>query len=609
MCGIAGCIGKKITSGVLIEKTLEKMHHRGPNANGFYTGKLRSDNITLLHSRLSILDLDERANQPFCSEDCVLVFNGEIYNFLELRKQLEKLGWSFITESDTEVIIKSYRQWGIIGCLEQFDGMWAFALFDKAKDKLYLVRDRFGEKPLYYTKINGSIFFGSEIKLLSCLSDHKLNVNLKQVQRFLVNGFKSLFKGNETYFDDVTQVPAASYLEFNSSNLIQEHEYWQLKYQPVEMTREEAVNGVREKLLKSLEFRLRADVPLAFCLSGGIDSSSIVAMSSKKFDYDVHSFSIIDKDERYNELDNINATLKSLNCKHELIYTSTDNFVARMKQLIEYHDSPIATISYYIHSFLSEAIHNKGYKVVLSGTGADEIFTGYYDHYNYWLAEMLNDGEFSELITEWKNSYGQYVRNPVLKDPHVFCKDPDTREHIYLNQKYFSSLMCNKDLEVFTEKQYSTNLLRNRMLNELQNEIVPVILQEDDLNSMMWSIENRSPFLDKNLVEFAYSIPNQYLINNGFVKSILRDACSGFVEDKIRLDKCKRGFNASITSLIDLSDQSTKSFLLEQSPIFDVVDKSKFALFLDSDMSSNSFSKFLFSFISSKLFLESSLVR
>jgi len=196
------------------------------------------------------------------------------------------------------------------------------------------------------------------------------------------------------------------------------------------------------------------------------------------------------------------------------------------------------------------------------------------------------------------------VRNPVLKDPLAFVKDPDERGHILLDNAVFRSLMAKPFDEPWTEDRFTPNLLRNRMMNELFREVVPVILHEDDRNSMRWSVENRSPFLDRALIEFLFRIPSRHLIRDGFAKWLLRAAGEGIVPDSVRLDKRKRGFNASIDSLVDRDDPATRERLLSAGPIFDLVRRDAVESFLRGDMTDNSFSKFLFSFISAKLFLE-----
>ena len=606
MCGIAGSIGPTLPSREQINATLAALDNRGPDANGFYTAEVGDNQICLIHTRLSIIDLDPRANQPFERDNLVLVYNGEVYNYLEIRAELETLGHKFSTNSDTEVVLKSYREWGS-ACFERFEGMWALAIVDTQKGTVFLSRDRFGEKPLYTWAVAGTLYFASGIKALTALSGLTPKINQDQVARYLVNGYKFLFKQNSPgFFENIDEFPAANYAELSGPKLAAPQPYWQLAYAPQIMTMDDAIEGARERLFKSVELRLRADVPLAFCLSGGIDSCTLAGIAAKHFNHDIHCFSVIDSDERYDERDNIRTMVDHMGCKHFELHTSTDGFFERMERLVNDHDAPVGTISYYVHSFLSEAIHDQGYKIAVSGTAADELFTGYYDHYSMWLAYMKanTDADFDQLVDDWKNSYGAVVSNPKLQDPLAFLKNPDQRDHILLDTDLFESFLCRDFHEDWSEETYTEDLLRNRMMNELFHESVPFILNEDDANSMTWSVENRSPYLDRDLAEFMYTVPNDHLIHDGYAKWLLRAAGKDVLPDSIRQYKRKHGFNASIDSLVDRNDTETRDRLLSDSPIFDIVDRSAIEGLLDGSMESNSFSKFLFSFISAKLFLE-----
>ena len=603
MCGIAGVIASAPPDPGRLRAALDTMKRRGPDAEGVYQGRLGNHAVTLLHTRLSIIDLDPRANQPFVREGLALSFNGELYNYVELRRTLEARGHRFTTQSDTEVLLEAYRAWGD-ACLDRFEGMWAFALLDEAKGRLLLSRDRFGEKPLYTMQKDGALYFASEVKALAALAGEWPSVDRAQIRRYLVNGYKALYKQPANWFEGVQELPAAYYAAFVEPRLVEPKPYWALRYAPEPMSLEEAQRGARERLFEAVKIRLRADVPIAFCLSGGIDSSALAGIAAKHFGQNLHAFSVVDSDPRYDERDNMTATVDYLGCTHHVAHSSTAGFFERLERQIAYHDAPVATITYYMHAFLSEAIHDAGFKVAISGTAADEMFTGYYDHYGFWLAEMSARPEFPALLDDWRASYGRHVRNPVLQDPLVFQKHPDERGHIYLNASLFESFLTEPCGEGFQEAPYSDNLLRKRMMNELFHECVPVILHEDDLNSMMVSIENRSPYLDRALIEFLFRVPAEHLIKDGYVKFLLRSAVDGLVPDSVRLDKRKRGFNASIDSLIDRNNPKTREKLLDDSPIFDLVRRDSVERFLDTDMSDNSFSKFLFSFVSAKTFMD-----
>lgn len=603
MCGIAGYIGSSEFDESRVAKALDLMKNRGPDHRDWVSLRDRYMTITLLHSRLSIIDLGERSNQPFTIGDCTLVFNGEIYNYIEIRKDLKKHGVQFKTQSDTEVLLQAYLVYGE-NCVDKFEGMWSFAIYDQRNGKLFLSRDRFGEKPLYFFRACDGVYFGSEIKYIKALSGKNFSINYQHLYRYLVNGYKSLYKTDDTFFKEIEEVPCGTNVVTGADLNIQSRRYWQPVCNLKNMSLDEAIEGFRYHLRESIKIRLRADVPLAFCLSGGIDSAALVSIAAKCHNYDVATFSIVDSDERYDERENIEATLNDIGCKHTIINVSNYGFAERLAKLVEYHDSPVSTISYYIHSFLSESISEQGYKVACSGTAADEIVTGYYDHFNLHLYEMRGHSGYEKYLNDWMGNTGKFVRNPYLKNPRLYFDEPDFRKHIYLNNDVFREFMKVDFEEDFFEEDYHSSLLRNRMLNELFHESVPVILHEDDLNSMMYSIENRSPYLDSRLFDFAYSIPAEYLIQDGYGKYILREAAKGILNEKVRLDRCKKGFNASINSLLNFNDKRAKDFLLSDSRVFDFVKKEKIEYVISQQSMPNSYSKFLFNFINAKVFLE-----
>ena len=603
MCGIAGSIGPAGPDRAAVDTTLALMGRRGPDACGTIEQPLADLTVRLLHTRLSIIDLDPRSNQPFEADDCVITFNGEIYNFVELRRELAEAGEHFATTSDTEVLVKAYRRWGT-ACFDRLEGMWAFALVDRREGALVLARDRFGEKPLYLFRAGDTLYFGSEIKFLAALSGHRPAVDLTQVRRFLAGGYRALFRHAASFFGDVTELPAGTFVKLTGPQVPPPTRYWALSFRPRAMTRADAVAGVRERLLQAVALRLRADVPVAFCLSGGVDSGVLVSLAVRQLGCEAHTFSIVDRDPRYDERTNIAATVGALGCRNTQITLDHSGFLGRLEELVGAHDAPVITISYVVHAMLSQAIHRAGYKIALSGTGADELFTGYYDHYGFWLAAMAERDDYPKLLEDWRAGYGRFVRNPTLRNPETFRRNPDDRSHLTLSRALAEPMLVEPLAEDFAETPYTGDVLRNRMLNELFFEVVPVILHEDDRNSMWYSVENRSPYLDRALAEFVFSIPTELLVADGSLKWLLREAAAGVLPDSVRRDRQKRGFNASIDTLLDRADPDVRDRLLSPGPIFDVVRRSAFETFLDGDMTDNERSKFLFSFVSARLFLD-----
>ncbi len=605
MCGIAGAFGPTPSNANRISRCQQLMTLRGPDGFGLWQGKTDAgEYLTLLHSRLAIVDLDERASQPFIRDGLSLVFNGEIYNFPELKIELSNLGHVFSTTSDTEVILAAYQTWGL-DCVRHFEGMWAFALFDTYKNQLFLSRDRFGEKPLYYWWLNETLYFGSEVRFLMGLAGQKDHVNEKHLQRFLVNGYKSLFPSDQDFFDGIKAFPAGHNASLSLPEIPKVKPYWALSYSPQKMTAEEAQEEAFIKIRRAVELRLRADVPIALRLSGGIDSNVALGMARQELGKEITTFSVVEDDPRYNETASILEAIKYHDCPHEIIPIPKENFLDRLGGLIDYFGKPMMTISYYLHALASEHIHKAGFKVSLGGTGADEIFSGYYDHYLFWLNEMKDRPDFAELVDGWRRSYGQFVRNPILQNPMAFIEDPMCRDHIFLGADKFSEYLTVPFKEAHAEKTYSSALLRNRMMNELLHETVPVMLHDDDLSAMAYSVENRAVYLDSSLVEFLSTVPSEHLFGEDLPKYLLRKAGKGIAPDSILTNPQKQGINAPITSFVDFSTKDVQAALLDESPIFDVVSREKLEGLLKSPLALNSESKFLFSIISAKLFLES----
>jgi asparagine synthase (glutamine-hydrolysing) len=606
MCGIAGYFGGDAAVSRRIPSALERMRRRGPDSSNFSIHSSQGGNqVMLLHSRLGILDLDPRSNQPFEASGCSLVFNGEIYNYLELRAELENLGHFFRTSSDTEVLLHSYLEFGE-DCVLRFEGMWAFALWDSRRNRLFLSRDRFGEKPLYFAQRSEGFYFASETSILRTLAGWTPEVNRRQIVRYLIQGYKSLYKHGETFYEGVCEIQSAQSGFVDDRLELARSSYWSPQVNVNdEMTLEEAVEGTRARLLESVRIRLRSDVPLAFCLSGGVDSSALVSIAAKVFNCRASTFSIIDSDQRYNELDNIRATVADTGVDAHYLQVLQEEALPRLQKLIAYHDAPLATTTYYVHSMITEQVAKRGVRVVFSGTSADELFTGYYDHFLLHLNELEGTPHYHEALTAWKAHTLGFVRNPILRNPRLYAENPRFRDHVYDNSAEFAGFLRTDAVEEFTEETYCPSLLRNRMLNELFHEATPVILHEDDLNSMCYSIENRSPYLDSRLVSFAYTIPARHLIREGHGKYVLRESMKGILNDQVRLDRRKKGFNASINSVIDLKNPEIRAYVLDpRSLLASILDLDKVVPLLDLDHAPNHYSKFLFNLVNARIFLD-----
>jgi asparagine synthase (glutamine-hydrolysing) len=606
MCGIAGHAGPTPVPPERVERCLEAMRHRGPDdasARSFVTPAGRR--VDLLHRRLTIIDFDPRSNQPFRHGSLWVTTNGELYNYLELRAALERRGVAFRTASDTEVLAADLAARGA-AALDDWEGMFAFAAYDEETGELVLCRDRFGEKPLYLLRDGDDLYWGSEVKLLAALSGKRLEPNLDHLRRYLVNGYKALYKTRETFFHGVEELPSGTLLALAPEGRETRRRYWEPGPPAVrEQSYEEAVASAREAVIRSVELRLRADTPLAFCLSGGVDSQTLVAVAKRVFGYDVHGFTIVNTDERYEEWDLVERSVRELGLRHEAIPIRTEGFLPSLRALVRHHDAPLATITYYAHWLLMRAIHEHGYRISVSGTGADELFTGYFDHHLLYLAAVRGDEELhARSLAAWREHIAPIVRNPYLSNPDLFVDDPDERRHIYLGHEEWEAALVTPWHEDFREERYAELPLRNRMLNELFHESVPVILHEDDLNAMSFSIENRSPFLDRRLFETAYAIPARHLVRDGAAKAVLRDAMRGIVPDAVLDSRRKVGFNAPVLDFLDVDDPAVRAELLAPSPVWELVRREKVEELLDRDFLPNSASKFLFNVVNAKLFLE-----
>jgi asparagine synthase (glutamine-hydrolysing) len=606
MCGIAGYHGRGHIAPEKIDACLALMGRRGPDDRDVRTfSRPDGAQTCLLHSRLSIIDMDSRANQPMETGGLWIAFNGELYNYVERRQELEHEGVRLRTRSDTEVMLASLRHFGI-GALDSCEGMWALALYDERTGALTLSRDRFGEKPLYLLRDETGIYFGSEIKFVAALAGRRLDVDHDHLWRYLVNGYKALYKKPHSFFKGIEELEPGTVLEIGSRGAAKQTRYWTPRFAPNDaMSFEEAVAGTRERLTRSMEIRLRADTPLAFCMSGGVDSSALISIAKRVFGYDVHGFTIVNTDARYEEWDMVSLSVRELGVRHTAVPITTTGFLDGLRELMRYHDAPIYTITYYAHWLLMRSIAEAGYKIAVSGTAADELFTGYYDHHLAYFEEIRAEQALhAKSVAAWTEHIRPIVRNPYLSDPDLFIKRPQFRDHIFLDAEEFAKYLKLDWSEPFAETAYTPSLLRNRMLNELLHESVPVILHEDDLNAMYFSIENRSPFLDRNLFEFANEIPTRHLIRDGKAKAVLREAVRGIAPDAIVDNRRKVGFNAPILDFLDVGDPAVRAYLLDESPIFDYVSRPKIEALISRSDLPNSESKFLFYFLNCKMFLE-----
>ena len=607
MCGIAGYLGNREISLSKIRELESLMYNRGPDSFCFSRINIKKKILYLFHSRLKIIDLSNKANQPFIYKGYILIFNGEIYNYKEIKEKLILKGYKFYTKSDTEVLLYSYIEFGI-ECTKHFDGMWSFAIWDPKKNCLVISRDRFGEKPIFFSRNNQELYFGSEVKYIQNLLNLNYSINENLIKKNLVFGYKSIHKNNETYFNNIYSLESSSFINFDLNNNFQIKKYWKPEYKP---KKNFSLNEIREKvyfiLNKSLRDRLNSDVPIALSLSGGVDSSVLIGLLKKSLHFkDLASFSLIDKGE-YNEKDLINKTEKFLKIKNNFLKINYKDFFKNLTSVIKYQNQPISTITYFAQNSLMKHISELGFKVVLSGTGADELFTGYYDHYLQFLSQAQGKKHFKVYLQEWKKGILPLLKNNELKNPFKYINNPRDRETIYDHWRQNYKLTRFKINHKFIEHFFCRDLLRNRMLNELFYEITPATLRHEDLNCMQYSIENRSPYLNKDLLEFMYSVHSEHLIKDGFLKYILRSTFANEIHKDVYNNKQKQGFNASLDIYLkNESKKKIRDFFLGDRTMRDYVNMELIFNLLNKKNNSSYIKKFIFNVINVKIFLEHS---
>jgi asparagine synthase (glutamine-hydrolysing) len=534
----------------------------------------------------------------------VLVHNGEIYNYLELRLRASR-SRPLRTSGDTEVLLALLAEEGT-DALDACEGMWAFACYDEHDGSLILSRDRFAEKPLFLYRASEGLYFGSEIKCLSALSGRRFEPDTEQVVRYIVHGYRAVHRASKTFFREVEEFPSGNWLRLGADGSQVTRRYWQptLAIDPT-MSFDEAVSQTRSALQRSVGMRLRADVPIAFCLSGGIDSNGMIAMARAAGCHDVHAFTIVNQHERYSEQDMVELSVREQGLRHTSVLLQTEGFLENLRRLIEYHDAPVYTVAAYAHWLLMRAISERGYKIAISGIGGDELFSGYYDHHLYYLAEMHSEPDhLAGAVAAWREQVLPQVQNPLLRDSERFVRTPMDLAHLSPLSDVVRSYLVQDWREEMSEARYAPVALRNRMFNELFVETIPPPLHEEDLNAMFFSIENRSPYLDRSLFDLTCRIPTRHLIRHGRAKAVLREALRGLLPDALLDNPKKMGFNAPLLDLLDLKDPDVRAYLLDRSPIHDLVRREAVETLLAGPDPDHHTNLFLFYVLSARLFLE-----
>lgn len=544
MCGLSGIIQK---NNVSVKKNDIKLmndliEHRGPDDEGYFFER----NFALGHKRLSIIDLSEKGHQPMnYLNKYIIVFNGEIYNYIELKRQLVKIGYKFNSETDTEVILASYDKWGT-DCVIHFNGMWSFALYDRLKNTIFLSRDRFGIKPLYFANVNNQFVFGSEIKqIIKFFSDKKMNLNV--LMDYLVLGFED--HSDSTFYKDVFKLQASHNLVYNLvNNNYNIYKYYEIKFHDLtNISNNEAIKIFKENFNNSISLRLRSDVKVGTCLSGGLDSSSIATIasnlyksnSSKQFHAITAKSIEKDSDESYY------AKLVASNSDLKLFITKPGetDFDNKIDDIIKLQEEPFGLPNVLMQYFVFEKAAEQKCKVMLDGQGGDEILLGYERYYPAYLLSL----EKLSLVKEFfKSSQNSKLSQKQLFYYMIYFTSSFIRLKLLMNKNNF----IYKDyLNIIDKKLIQDHGKSYRNVFELQKlEISKLqlehLLKYEDRNSMFHSIESRLPFLDYKLVEMALSFDVKFKFRNGYTKHILRKAMDGIMPDEVVWRKNKFGFNS-----------------------------------------------------------------
>jgi len=546
MCGISGVLsfdGKYNKEDVL--KMNKILSHRGPDDEGTYFDEF----IGLGHRRLSIIDLSKTGHQPMsCGpERYWIIFNGEVYNYLEIREDLIKYGFNFHSNTDTEVVLKSYIKWGK-DCLKKFNGMWAFAIWDNVKKELFCARDRFGVKPFYYYHEDGYFVFASEIKAILEAEGVPREPNYERILQYLGN--YPLLENKSTFFKDIFQLPASHYALIKKDEMKIER-YWDIEKKSVEGV--DAKERFLELFKDSISLRLRSDVPVGTCLSGGLDSSSIVCILNKMLiPVQQKTFSSCFEDKKFDEREYIEEVIKSTNLNPFYTFPDINHIYPQIEKIVWHQDEPFDSTSIFAQWSVMELAKKNDVIVLLDGQGSDEALAGYIPYKWYLLLDSFGSMNPIYLI---KNSFGLFKSLKSYKEytnlsyykilKRLFASKFISKEKVksirsyYLKKEFIDKYKDNLKLD-YTPKFNSK--LENKLYNDVYYSSLPRLLQYEDRDSMAFSLESRVPFLDYRFVEFIFSLSVSNKIKNGWTKYILRKAMKDILPEKIRCREDKMGF-------------------------------------------------------------------
>ncbi len=577
MCGILAYFNSDgIGAGQLANLTasLKKISHRGPDGEGItlintrtgafhnlitdetpqadLTNKINIEQANNIefdlffgHRRLSIIDVSVNGHQPMVYENGNwLIFNGEIYNYIELREELKSLNFKFKTDSDTEVIHAAYQAWGS-DCISKFNGMFSIVIYDSKKRELFSGSDRFGVKPMYYYKTQKELLFVSELVQLNPLN-LRLTYNQNTISGFLNN---ISVDGGETFYKEINRHPSSHFSVIpltKDSVSMHTKKYYEIDLKPSALKSNDIIDNFKELFESAVKLRLRSDVPLGFSVSGGLDSSAVLYTALKYLNSFQEqqkpvTFSAIFPGLEGDESYFIKLIEKDLNITSFYTNPLEEFNFGEFEKIIYHQNFPINSTSYYAEWSVAKLIHSKNIKVVLVGQGGDELLAGYHYHFYRYCRELILKGKITKYLALAK----KYAE---IKNVDVNLVHKNVLNEVKLAAKF--KLGLTKYGRSLVNKWDNANTLVELLKLDLNENIMPTLLRADDRNSMAFSVETRHPFLDYRLVDFCFSIPSDFKIKDGWQKSILREAVKEMPEE-IKYRKDKKGYTTPHNLWID----------------------------------------------------------
>lgn len=585
MCGIFGLwnLDSKPLAPAVIQRATNLLRHRGPDDEGYLfvdtakncTAALgghdtmpelqlphvnnatnESHDLAFGFRRLAIIDLSPAGHQPMASADRRhwIIFNGEVYNYLELRAELTGYGHQFRTNSDTEVILAAYQQWGH-ECLARFNGMWALAIWDAQQQELFCARDRLGVKPFYYHFNKTQFIFASEIKALLAAASDLGEINDSHLANFLLTGL--LDHTEQTFFAPIKALPPAHYLKIDAKTQTPAlQRYWDINVAEIKTKYDYAKpeNTLLNLLQDSVRLRLRSDVPVGTCLSGGLDSSAIVALASKMLPHAINSFSSVYSQSGYSEEKYIRLVSQANQTRAHFTSPDPEKFFSLLKRIIWHFDEPAAGPGVYSQWFVMDLAH-QSVTVLLDGQGGDELFAGYAPYLPLHLAALGR-----KIFRQRRlNLLGRFFQDGsvILRDGHrYFFPELSARQFLKkifmraTGKRYRAALWLNAEMAA-AQRRAPINShnpvpahdpLNRRLYRDLTQTSIPALLHYEDRSSMAFGLEARVPFLDYRLVEFALGLPGEMKIKGTTTKYVARQAFKDILPEAVRTRHDKMGY-------------------------------------------------------------------